>query len=92
MKKLALAFLVAARKLRPYFQAHMIIVLTNHPLRKVMNKPDATGRLIQWAIELNKFNIEYRPRQAVKAQALADFIVEFIVAEEEPSQEKSEGK
>ena len=70
----------------------MIIVLTNHPLRKVMNKPDATGRLIQWAIELNKFNIEYRPRQAVKAQALADFIVEFIVAEEEPSQEKSEGK
>jgi hypothetical protein len=57
-----------------------------------MNKPDAAGRLIQWAIELSKFDIEYRPRQAIKAQAFTDFIVEFTVAEEEPSQEKSEGK
>jgi hypothetical protein len=43
MEKLALALVVAARKLRPYFQTHTIIVLTNHPLRKVMNKPDAAG-------------------------------------------------
>ncbi len=62
MEKLALALVVSARKLRPYFQAHTIIVLTNHPLRKVMNKPDAAGRLIQWAIELSEFDIEYRPR------------------------------
>jgi hypothetical protein len=47
MEKLALALVVAARKLRPYFQAHTIIVLMNHPLRKAMNKPDAAGRLIQ---------------------------------------------
>jgi hypothetical protein len=92
MEKLALAFVIAARKLRPYFQAHTIVVLTNHPLRKAMNKPDATGRLIQWAIELSKFDIEYRPRQAIKAQALADFIAEFTVVEEEPSQEKSSEK
>jgi hypothetical protein len=42
-----------------------------------MSKPDAVGRLIQWAIELSEFDIEYRPRQAIKAQALADFIAEF---------------
>ena len=41
---------------------------------------------------MSKFDIEYRPRQAIKAQALADFIAKFIVAEEEPSQEKSEGE
>ena len=92
MEKLALALVVTARKLRPYFQAHTIIVLTNHPLRKAMNKPDAAGRLIQWAIELSEFDIEYHPRQAIMAQALADFIAEFTVAEEKPSQEKSEGK
>jgi hypothetical protein len=46
MEKLALALVVTARNLRPYFQAHTIIVLTNHPLRKAMNKPDAAGRLI----------------------------------------------
>ena len=88
MKKLALALVVAARKLRPYFQAHTIIVLTNHPLHKAMNKPDTAGRLIQWAIELSEFDIEYRRRQAIKAQAFANFTAEFTVTEEEPSQEK----
>ena len=50
-----------------------------------MNKPDAAGRLIQWAIELSEFDIEYRPRQAIKAKALTDFIAEFTDADEEPS-------
>ena len=47
MEKLAFALVTAARKLRPYFQAHTIILLTNHPLRKAMNKPDTARRLIQ---------------------------------------------
>ena len=42
-----------------------------------MNKLEALGRLIQWAVELSEFNIRYQPRHAIKAQALADFIVEF---------------
>ena len=92
MEKLVLALIIAARKLRPYFQSHKIVVLTNHPLHKAMNKLDATGRLIQWAVELSEFDIEYRPRQAIKAQALADFIAEFTVAEEEPSKEKPKRK
>ncbi|KAM2770074.1 hypothetical protein PS2_012756 [Malus domestica] len=32
IEKLALALVMFARKLRPYFQRHSIIVLTNHPL------------------------------------------------------------
>jgi hypothetical protein len=77
MEKLAFALLIASRKLRPYFQAHSIVVLTDYPLRKAMNKPDAAGRLIQWSIEMSEFDIDYRPRTAIKAQALADFIAEF---------------
>ena len=88
MEKLALALVIAARKLRLYFQSHKIIVLTNHPLRKAMNKPDAAGRLIQWAVELSEFDIEYRPRQSIKAQALAGFIAEFTMTKLEPSEEK----
>ena len=42
-----------------------------------MNKPDAAGRLVQWSIEISEFDIDYRPRTAIKAQALTDFIVEF---------------
>ena len=46
-----------------------------------MNKPDAIGRLIQWSIELSEFDIDYQPRTAIKAQALADFIAEFTTKE-----------
>ena len=77
MEKIAFTLLVASRKLRPYFQAHPIVVMTNQPIRKTLNKIDAAGRLIQWEIELGQFDIEYRPRVAIKAQVLADFIAKF---------------
>jgi len=77
MEKLALALVVTARKLRHYFQAHSIQVLTNHPLRQVLQKPDASGRLLKWSIELSQFDIDYKPRTAIKGQALADFVAEF---------------
>ena len=32
MEKLAFALVIAARKLKPYFQAHTVIVLTDKPL------------------------------------------------------------
>ena len=77
MEKLAFALITASRKLRHYFQAQVINVMTDHPLKKAMNKLEAVGRLIQWTVELSKFDIRYQPRHAIKAQALADFIVEF---------------
>ena len=74
--------IVASCKLRQYFQANPILVMTDQPIRKSMNKPEAAGRMIQWAIELSQFDIEYLPRTAIKAQALADFIAEFTFLEE----------
>ncbi|XP_075633772.1 uncharacterized protein LOC142606278 [Castanea sativa] len=68
MKKIAFELLVTSKKLCPYFQAHPIVVMTNQLIRKTMNKMDATGRLIQWAIELGQFDIEYRPQATIKAQ------------------------
>ncbi|XP_022859516.1 uncharacterized protein LOC111380239 [Olea europaea var. sylvestris] len=80
MEKLALALITASRKLRPYFQAHSIQVLTNFPLRQVMQKTDASRRLLKWAIELSEFDLTFRPRHAIKGQTLADFMVEFTKA------------
>ena len=77
IEKLAFALITASRKLRHYFQAHVINVMTNHPLKKAMNKLEAARRLIQWVVELSEFDNRYQPRNAIKAQALANFIVEF---------------
>ena len=77
IEKLAFALITASRKLRHYFQAHVINVMTDHPLKKAMNKLEAARRLIQWAVELSEFDIRYQPRHVIKAQALADFIAEF---------------
>ena len=61
MEKLAFTVVMAAHKLKPYFQAHTVVVLTDRPLRQAMSNPDAAGRLALWAIELSEFDIQYRP-------------------------------
>ena len=63
--------------------------MTDQPIRKTMNKIDVAVWLVQWAIELGQFDIEFQPRAAIKAQILADFIVEFTYPykEEEPLME-----
>ena len=76
MKKLILALVTTARRFRPYFQAHTIEIPIKHPMRQILHKPETSGRLIKWAIELNKFDIKYKPRTAVKGQVLANFIME----------------
>ena len=45
MEKLAFALVIAARKLKPYFQAHTIVGLTEKPLRRVMNSPKIVGQM-----------------------------------------------
>ena len=66
LEKLALALVVASRELRPYFHAHLIEVLTNHPLCQVLQKSEASGKLLKWAIELRKFDMNFHPRTTIK--------------------------
>ncbi|KAK0597114.1 hypothetical protein LWI29_021948 [Acer saccharum] len=81
MEKLALALVVAARKLRPYFQCHSIKVLTIYPLKNILHKPKLSGRLMKWAVELSEYNISFHPRSVMKSQVLADFIADFTPCE-----------
>ncbi|CAL2257082.1 unnamed protein product [Prunus armeniaca] len=64
LEQLALALVVSARRLYPYFQAHEITVLTNQPLRQVLQKPETSSRLVKWTIELGEFDIQFKPRPA----------------------------
>ena len=60
LEKLALAFMVSSRKLRSYFHAYPIEVLTNYPLSQVLHKSEASGRLLRWVIELGQFEVNFR--------------------------------
>ncbi|CAN1285112.1 Transposon Tf2-6 polyprotein [Linum perenne] len=82
IEKMAYAVVCAARKLRPYFQAHTVTVLTNLPIQNSLRTMSVAGRLAKWAIELSEYDIRYKPRTAIKAQVLADFIVEGAVQED----------
>ena len=77
MERLILALVTIARRLRPYFQAHTIEISTEYPMKQILHKPETSGRLIKWAIELSEFDIKYKLRTVVKGQVLADFIMEF---------------
>ena len=90
IEKIVFALIVALRKLRQYFQANPILVMMDQPISKSMNKPEAARRMVQWAIELSQFDIEYHPRTAIKAQRLADFIDEFTLTDEENPNHEAE--
>ena len=57
LERAALALRTAAQKLRPYFQAHPVMVLTNLPLRGMIHKSDLSGRMARWAMELSEYGI-----------------------------------
>ncbi|XP_075475795.1 uncharacterized protein LOC142512308 [Primulina tabacum] len=83
VKKIALALVMTARKLSPYFLSHPIVVLTNSPLGRIMTHVEVSGRMVKWTVELGEYDIEYKPRAAIKAQALTDFLIEIIQPVEE---------
>ena len=60
-------------------------MLTNLPLRSTIHKPNLSGRMARWAIELSEFNIQYKPLLALKGQVLADFLTKIPQQEMEPN-------
>ncbi|KAJ3705302.1 hypothetical protein LUZ61_009007 [Rhynchospora tenuis] len=85
VEKAAFAVMIASRKLKPYFQAHPIKVLTELPLRRALGQLDVAGRLLKWAVELSEYDVTFIPRTAYKSQILADFVVECTARSSELS-------
>jgi hypothetical protein len=77
IQKLLYAMLITSRKLRHYFQEYSISVVTDYPLGDILQNQDATGRISKWVVELGALNIDFKPRTAIKSQALVDFMAEW---------------
>ncbi|GJY40689.1 reverse transcriptase domain-containing protein [Tanacetum coccineum] len=76
MEKLVLALLSASRRLKRYFQAYTIVVITDQPIKQLLSKSEINGRMLKWKFKLEGYDIQYIPRTSIKGQILADFIVE----------------
>jgi ribonuclease HI len=82
---------IASRKLRHYFQGHPIKVVTDRPLETILRNPNVTGRVAEWAVELQPFEISFETTKVIKSKALAEFTAEWTdpFADEPPEVEST---
>jgi hypothetical protein len=77
VQKLLYTILITSRKLCHYFDEYKITVIMDFPLVDILHNQDATGHISKWAVELGALSIDFKPRTAIKSQALGDFMAEW---------------
>jgi ribonuclease HI len=55
-----------------------VTVVSSFPLWEIIQCREASGRIAKWAVELMGETISFAPRKAIKSQALADFLAEWV--------------
>ena len=88
LERAILVVVYVIRKLPHYFQAHIVVVLTQLPLRSLLQKVDYIGRVEKWAMILEDFDIKYMPRTSIKGQTLTDLVAEFAKLSFEENSER----
>jgi hypothetical protein len=53
-------------------------------LGEILNNREATEKITKWAIELSMYGIIYKLRTTIMAQALSDFVAEWIETQTPP--------
>jgi ribonuclease HI len=90
VQKLLYAVVLARRKLRHYFEAHPVTVVSSFPLGEIIRNPDAASRIAKWSVELMGETLAYAPRKAIKSQILEDFVAEWTDTQLPPPQIQAE--
>nr|GEX09229.1 putative ribonuclease H-like domain-containing protein [Tanacetum cinerariifolium] len=75
LEKLIFALVHATRRLRRYFQAHTIMVLTGMPIKQALTRSEKTRRVAKWAIELGEHDIVFLKRD--ERETPTDFLPEI---------------
>jgi ribonuclease HI len=78
IQKLLYAVILTRRKLRHYFEAHLVTVVSSFPLGEIIQCREASGRIEKWAVELMGETLSFAPWKAIKSQVLADFLAEWV--------------
>jgi hypothetical protein len=54
------------------------------PISEIIGSKDASGRIAKWAIQRSPYVPTYERRDAIKSQALADFLVDWAEMQYKP--------
>jgi ribonuclease HI len=84
------AVVLARRKLRHYFKAQPVTVVSSFPLGEIICNSDVAGRITEWSVELMGETLTYAPRKAIKSQILMDFVAEWTDTQLPPLQIQAE--
>jgi hypothetical protein len=76
LEKIAYIVVMVSRKLKHYFQAHHIRVLSTQPLEALFQNSEAIGQIGKWAAKLNEYTVDFEHRSAIKSQVLSYFIID----------------
>lgn len=72
-----MVYLKNGMKVTTLLYSHIVVVLTSHPLRSLLNNPKIIGWLAYIVIELGEHDIKFILRYSIKAQAFVDFVTKF---------------
>ena len=74
-----MALIYASQRLRHYFLAHKIQLMTkSHPIRSLLHMLVLFGRLAQWLLQLSQYEIITKTPTAIKSQVIADLLAQFL--------------
>ena len=84
VEKTCLAVIWATKKLRYYFQSYRVQAISKHdPLRYLQQTPSLKEKLARWLVLLTEFDIDYVAKKVVKGRAVADFLAQNPLTDEE---------
>ena len=93
IERACLVVIYSSQRLKRYFSSHQILLLTkSHSLKALLHQPLMTGRIAQWLVLLSQYDIGLKTSKAVKSQAIADLLAQFLGKEECPLNEEILGE
>ena len=77
LEKAALVVFQATKKLPQYFQSSTVTVLSDLPLKMLLQRSNFSGMITKWGVHLGSLDVKYKPWTTIKGQVLGEFFAEF---------------